>query len=114
MSWILEDITLPNPNGFRRRFVEKSTYHEAINGRSRRDITSRKEQYEITFKRLPQTTVAQILSLHDLFQTLSFSVEDGSLMISETTVHMDVPGRDYNTKGSEFREDFTIILTEVE
>lgn len=114
MSWILGSTTLPDPRGFKRRHIEKSTYHEMINGASKRDISSRKEQFVLAFTRITQETVASILAEYQLFQSLPFSVEDGELSIAETQVHVDVNGRDYNTKGSEFREDFELILTEVE
>lgn len=113
MSWILGSVTLPSPRGFRRRFIEKFVYHEMINGTTKKDITSRKEQFLLDFKKLPQATAAQVLSLLTRNETLMFSVEDGDLTIGSTEVHIDVAGRNYLTKGSEFREDFEIVLTEV-
>lgn len=113
MAWTLGSTTLPDPRGFRRRFVEKSTYHEMINGTSKKDISSRKERFELYFTRITQATVASILAEFELKQALSFSVTDGDLSIAATNVHVDITGRDYNTKGSEFREDVTIVLTEV-
>lgn len=85
-----------------------------INGNSRKDVSGRKEQFQLTFKRLSQATLAQILSEYELKTTLLFVVTDGDLNIASTEVHVDVSQRDYNTKGSEFREDFTLVLTEVE
>lgn len=114
MAWTLGSTTLPDPRGFRRRFVEKSTYHEMINGTSKKDISSRKERFELSFTRISQATVASILAEFELREALSFSVTDGDLSIAATNVHVDVTGRDYNTKGSEFREDVTLVLTEVE
>ena len=113
-TWTLGDITLPNPQGYSVRTLEKSVMHESINGRTTKDITSRKNQYFLSFNRKAQSTVAQILGQFNLKQTLTFSVDDGSLQISSVEVHVDIPRRNYNTKGSEFREDFEIILTEVE
>lgn len=114
MSWILGSTTLPAPKGFARRFLEKSVYHEAINGASKKDISNRKEQFIINFTRLSQSSVASIVAEFNLLQTLAFSVDDGELVISEREVHVDISGRDYNTKGSEFREDVELILTEVQ
>lgn len=114
MAWTLGSQTLPNPHGFGRRFIEKSTFHDAINGRTTRDITSRKEQFHLSFKRKQQATVAQVLAQFELKSELAFAVSDGDLQIASTQVHVEVAGRDYNTKGSEYREDFTIVLTEVE
>lgn len=114
MSWILGSTTLPDPRGFSRKPIEKSTYHDMINGSSKRDISNRKEQFSLAFTRLTQATVASILAEYQLFETLLFSVDDGDLQIAETRVHVDINGREYNTKGSEFREDIQLILTEVE
>ena len=114
MTWILGSTTLPDPRGFSRKPIEKSTYHDMINGTSKRDISSRKEQFVLAFTRLSQASVASVLAEYGLLETLLFSVDDGDLQISETRVHVDISGRNYNTKGSEFREDIELILTEVE
>lgn len=114
MSWTLGSLTLPNPKGLSRRYVQKDTYHEAINGKSKRDISSRKEQFTLSWSKISQATVLEIMGQYNLMQTLLFTVTDGSLNIGPTMVHVDVPGRDYNTKGGEYREDFQMILTEVE
>jgi len=114
MSWTLGSTTLPNPKTFNRRFLEKSVYHDMINGTSKKDITSKKEQFLIGFTRLTQSTVASILAEYTVKSSLAFSVTDGDLTISERQVHLDIAGRDYNTKGSEFREDITLVLTDVD
>lgn len=114
MAWTLGSTTLPAPRGFSRRYAEKSTYHEMINGETKKDTSNRKEQFTLIFTRLSQATVAAILAEFELRQTLTFSASDGELEIAETEVHVDVSGRDYNTKGSEFREDIQMILTEVQ
>lgn len=112
--WVLGSTTLPDPRGFSRRPIEKSVYHDMINGTSKRDISSRKEQFVLSFTRLTQETVASVLAEYGVMETLAFSVEDGDLSIAETQVHVDISGRAYNTKGSEFREDIELVLTEVE
>lgn len=114
MSWVLGSTTLPEPRGFSRDFVEKSTYHDMINGTSKKDVTSRKEQFTLTFTRLTQEDVASILAEYALKESLVFSAEDGDLSIAARRVHIDIKGRDYRTKGSEFREDVVLILTDVD
>ena len=113
MAWILGSTTLPSPQGFGRNTLEQSTMHEAINGTSKKDISSRKEEFTLIFTRLTQAVVANILAEFELKQSLLFSVDDGDLVIAETNVHVKIPQREYNTKGSEYREDITLILTEV-
>jgi hypothetical protein len=85
-----------------------------INGTSKKDVSSRKEQFLIGYTRLPQSTVAAILAEYTVRDSLPFSAEDGELSIAQREVHLDITGRDYNTKGSEFREDITIVLTDVD
>lgn len=114
MAWTLNNTTLPNPKGFRRRFIEKSIFHDAINGRTTRDITNRKEQFFLTFTKMQQAAVANALAPFSAQEVAIFEVSEGDLNIAATPVHIEVAEREYNTKGSEFREDFTIILTEVE
>lgn len=114
MSWILGSTTLPNPKGLKRRTLEKSTYHDMINGTSKKDITSRKEQFTLLYTRIDQATVASILAEYGQKQSLAFSADDGDLTIAEREVHVDISGRDYNTKGSEFREDLEVVLTDVD
>ena len=84
-----------------------------INGTSKKDIGNRKEQFVIGYTRLTQAVVASILAEYELRQTLSFSIDDGELQVAATDVHVDISTRDYNTKGSEFREDVVMTLTEV-
>lgn len=114
MTWILGTLTLPDPKGFARRHIEKETMHEAINGRSVRDISSRKEQFVLSYTRLSQGTISGILAQYNLAEALPFSVNETNLQIAETQVHVHISDRGYNTKGAEFREDVNIILTEVQ
>lgn len=58
--------------------------------------------------------MAAVLSEFARKESLTFEASDGDLSIAATEVHVEVAGRDYNMKGSEYREDFTLILTEVE
>lgn len=113
MSWQLGNTTIPEPKGLQRRHVEKSTYHDMVNGTSKKDVTARKESFTLEYTRLPQDTVAQILAEYATLGALLFSAESGELQIAERLVHVDIAGRDYNTKGSEFREDIRLILTDV-
>lgn len=113
MSYVLGGVTLPTPKGLARRVAEKSTYHDMINGTSKKDITARKEIFTLTFTRLSQTDASTIKALFAQKQTLLFSVSDGSLSISERYVHMDISAVGYNTKGSEYREDIVVQLTDV-
>lgn len=114
MSWNLGSTTIPEPQRFNRDYAEKSVFHDMINGTSKRDITSRKEIFHLGYTRKPQDVVSSILAEYALNQTLMFSVESGELSIAPRLVHVSIKGRQYNTKGSEFREDFVIELLDVD
>lgn len=119
MSWTLTPsgstaITLPNPQGYSRKELEKAVYHEMINGASKKDISNRKAQFVLNYFRRTQAEIASIMALYNQGVTAIFEVSDGELSIGPTEVHIDIDNRNYNTKGSEFREDFNLILTEVQ
>lgn len=113
MSWILGGVTLPNPSGHARRPVEISKSNITLDGSTRKDIIRQKWQYILSFRMLTQSQVSSIMSLYNDKEAKSFAVNDGDLTIAAVDVWMDIDERQYNTKGSEFREDFRLILTEV-
>lgn len=113
MAYLLGDITLPNPKRFERRTVEMSKVNDTINGTTKKDIVNRKEQFVLDYTNLTQAQVASILSEYNTQITREFEVTESNLTISATEVHIDIPGRAYNTKGDQYREDLTLILTEV-
>ena len=115
MSYTLGSITLPNPKpgDFRRIQMEVGGSVLTLNGRTKKDITARKEQYVIYYEKLTPAEVALILSEYDLRETRNFAVSESNLTISSTPVHIDVTGREYNTAGEGYREDLQLILTEV-
>lgn len=113
MSWILGSITLPRPVKFERRTIETGVEHITLDGTTKKDISNRKEQFILTFQYLTQAEVSNILGEYNLQAVRDFSVSDGSLTITTTSVHIDLKSREYPASGSEFREDLELILTEV-
>lgn len=112
-QWTLGDTTLPNPHKFMQRPIEQAVKHEMINGTYKKDVSARKWQYILEFHRINQETVASIIAEYSREETLSFSAEDGDLIVNATDVHVEIADRKYLTKGSEFREHLKLILTEV-
>lgn len=113
MSYTLGNVTLPRPVGFSRTYIEKSATNSTLDGTTNKDITNRKEQYTLEFKNLTQSEVSEILSEYELQSVRDFTVSETNLTIAATSVHIDIGKREYNTKGNEYREDLTIVLTEV-
>lgn len=113
MAYLLGSITLPNPKEFVREQVETSVMHEMIDGTSKRDITRQKERYILTFRNLTQAQASSIMSEYNLQTTRTFEVTETNLTIAATSVHIAIDSRQYNSKGGDYREDITLVLTEV-
>lgn len=113
MAYLLGGNTLPNPVGFRRETIEQSTTNQLLNGTTKKDIINRKEKYTLNFKNLTQAQAAVILSEYDLQTVRNFEVTENNLIINATSVHIDIDRREYNNKGNDYREDLTVVLTEV-
>ncbi len=113
MSYSLGDITLPNPSNFKRETIERAAMNHLMDGTHKKDITNRKERFILEYKNLTQTQVQAILSEYNLLTTRLFSVSETNLTINATSVHIDIPRRDYQVKGGEYREDLSLTLTEV-
>lgn len=115
MSYTLGNITLPTPKpeNFSRAQVEKSKTIVTLDGSTKKDYTNRKEQFIIAYEKLTQAEVTSILSEYNLQITRDFAVSETNLTITATAVHIELFNREYNTGGDEYREDLTLILTEV-
>ena len=115
MSYNLGLITLPTPKrgDFTRRQIETGAGFMTLDGTTKKDITNRKEQYVLSYELLTQAEISSILSEYDLQTTRDFSVNETNLTIASTPVHIDIKDRRYNTAGDSYREDLTLILTEV-
>lgn len=113
MSYNLGDIELPRPDRFVRETVETSTYNITLDGTHKKDITNRKERYVLEYSDLTQAQVNSILSEYNLEQVRDFSVSETNLTIAATSVHIDIDRRAYERKGSEYRENLNLVLTEV-
>lgn len=111
--FILGGITLPSPQGFRKSPILIGADVETMSGKTRRDYVRKKYRYTLMYSKLTQTEMIDILSLWNQNNTLFFSVDEGSLQIASVEVLMDMSDREYNTPGSEFREDLEVTLTEV-
>ncbi len=113
MAYILNDLTLPNPKRFTRKFIEAGTENITVGGKTTKRIQNRKEQFILEFRDLTLPKADGILSIYLLDKVVTFSNTDPSLLISDTDVLVDVNDRTYNKAGDSYRKDFDLILTEV-
>ena len=83
-----------------------------LSGETKKDITNRKERYVLRFQYLTPSEVNSILSEYNLETTRNFEVTETNLTINSTPVHIEMQRREY-ASGGEYRENLTLILTEV-
>jgi len=113
MAYTLGDITLPRPASMQREPIETSVKHTTLDGTLKKDISGRKWRYVLYFQYLTQAQVSSILSEYDKKEAVDFAVSDGSLTIASTSVHVEVQSRGYEVPGSDYRENFVLVLEEV-
>ena len=108
----LGDLILKNPVNFVRKQIELSGANTTLTNRTTKDILGRKEQFILTFQNLTQTQVNNLLAEWNLQTTRNFTVNETSLTIPATPVHIDIQQRNY-IKGGDYREIIILTLTEV-
>ena len=113
MSYQLGNVTLPSPKSFVRDFIETAQENLLMEGRSTKKVTNRKEKFTLIFQNLTQLQINNILSEFELEQVRSFTIDETSLNIGPTDVLVDIGSRQYPSVGRQYRENLTLILTEV-
>jgi len=113
MAFILGSQTLLNPKSFRREFIETSAENLLIEARSTKRVENRKERFTLVYQNLTPAETAGILSEYNLDEARLFQVTETDLPISATRVLIDVKMRTYPLTGKEYRQDLTLVLTEV-
>lgn len=111
--YTLGAVTLPGPVSFQRNQIETQTVNLLFGGTTKRNFVNRKEQFVLEFMHLTQAEVNNILSEFNLNAIREFEVDETDFSIGPTSVLIDVEKREYATKGPEYRENMTIVLTEV-
>jgi hypothetical protein len=113
MSYILGAVTLPNPKKFTREFVETTAENLLINGTSTKKVENRKEIFTLEFSNLTVAQVNSIMSEYEMNLIRQFTVTETNLAISATDVLINVKDREYQQSGRDYRENITLVLTEV-
>lgn len=113
MSFILGAVTLPQPKSFTRRFIETSRQNLLMEGKTTKKTDNRKERFTLVFQELTQAQVNSILSEYNLEAVRSFQVTEANLTIAATDVLVNISPREYPLSAKAYRENFSLILTEV-
>lgn len=113
MPYTLGGLTLPNPKKFTRNFVETGAENLLMEGKTTKRVENRKERFILEYQNLTSAEVNSILSIYELGEVVTFTVDETNLTIGPTDVLMDIGGREYITEGKTYKESFNIILSEI-
>ena len=113
MAYILGALTLLQPKTFRREFIETSANNLLALGSSTKRLENRKERFIFTYQNLTPAEVRSILAEYNLDTVRTFEITDDNFPIASTQVLVDVRNRNYPLTGKAYREDLTLILTEI-
>lgn len=108
--FILNGVTLPNPNAYSQPTEVGGGYVTTLLGGTRRAIRYKKKTYTLEWSNLSVTDLANILSIYNLDTTVTFVNTDLSI---DTTVHIDVSDRVITPGLAEYSGQYSITLTEV-
>lgn len=111
--FILGNITLLNPKRVSREFIETGAQNALIDNISTKRTENRKERYILEYEYLTPSEVNSILSEFELNSVRSFTADDTNLNIGPTPVLIDITNRKYLPSGDLYRENLTLVLTEV-
>ena len=113
MSFILGDTILPQPKSFTRSFIETSQENLLMEGKTTKRTENRKEKFTLVFQELTQAQVNNIFSEYQLEVVRTFQVTEANLTIAATDVLVDISPRVYPLSAKAYRENLTLILTEI-
>ncbi len=113
MAYTLGNITLPNPKKLTREFIETGAENLLMEGKTTKRVENRKERFILEYQHLTPAQVNSILSEYQLLLVRSFTINETNLSIGPTDVLIDIQNREYPASGKLYRENLTLILTEV-
>ena len=96
-----------------RNNVETASESVTIAGETKRRVNSRSEQFELTFLNLTELQASNILSEFEINESRLFTVDETYLSIIATKVHIDITNREYVKSGDTYKQNITMVLTEV-
>lgn len=113
MSFILGGQTLLNPKRYTKNIVEVGTEHLLIYGKTTKHYQGRKYQHILEYLFLTQAQIGVITSMFEQGRLVSFSVNDGNLVVNPVDVLIEIKDRKFPPSGELYREHMTIVLTEI-
>lgn len=118
MSYLLDGSIIRAPMTIRESNSTQSVQHRPLKGNYSRDyIGDNKRIWTLEYMNVKASDYTTIKTIYDSYLTTaagkSWQVTETNYTVSATTVHIDLPDRDFRVKGTDYISDFTLILTEV-
>lgn len=110
----LGGLELKSPQAFSREYIYTKSDYVAINGKSERDTTGRKEKFTLSYENLTKLELDDLLSVVAENEAVSFVVNHKGMLNINTQVFLFISSVNYNMIGSDYRADLQLELVEVE
>lgn len=110
MSIVLDGYILPNHLTIKKNYIELSSSHTTILGKTKKDIYKIKAEYTITFDKISSGLRDDIEELYNDKTTKALVIDEENLKVN-TTVHMVIS--DINYQNMFHQNSFEIKLLEV-
>jgi len=111
---LINGIRFPRADGISRDYVTGMKEMNSISGKTNRDFSGEKEVYYLTWESMEKTTFDTLIGIIALNSIVTFEVNDGNLMISQTNVFPVIKGVNYESPGDDYLANVVLELTEEE
>ena len=117
MSYILNGTTIKSPTKIEEANSTQVAQKRVLSGSISRDyFGSNKRVWKLTYNNVQKTYYDVINTIYTNYLSTSTAVSwqstETNYTISSTTVHVDIPDRDFSVGGEDYLSSFTVILTE--
>ncbi len=110
IGYVLDGSTLPRPDKITRDFVYIKTDYTTLTGKIARDSGNKKEKYLLSWTQLSKADGDLILSIVEQNKAVTFSVDDGNLVIASVNVIPYIASKIYEVLGSNYLVSLVLEL----
>lgn len=117
MSYILDSTTIKAPHDIAESNNTQMAQQRTLKGTIGRDyFGDNKRTWEFRYNVITKTDFDTIKAIYDDYLTdgtpKTFQSTETNYTIAQTTVHVDIPKRDFPYRGDGYISSFVLILTE--
>ena len=109
----INNVIVPRPVLFQREYLHAKKDVISIEGKGGRDLSGLKEKFLIGWEYLTEAELNKLLAIVEENAAVTFVVNDGNLVINETSVMVFIKSVDYEVLGNSYLASTTLELVEV-